>query len=95
MKLYPVNLIKTTGSATHNNNQQKNVGTVNFKDSADSSLMDYMKEKDRKEQKEKNIGYIVGGGIAAACLAAFFVVPKLRGRATNTKLMNFSKGLKI
>ena len=92
MKIYPVNLVKTTGSATHNNNQQKNVGTVNSKDSTDSSLMDYMREKDRKEQKEKNIGYIVGGGIAAACLAAFFVVPKLRGRATNTKINEFLEG---
>lgn len=94
MKLYPVNLIKTTGRATHNNNQQKNVGTVNFKDSTDLSLTEYMRDKDRKEQKEKNIGYIVGGGFAAACLAAFLVVPKLRGRATNAKINEFLEGFK-
>ena len=94
MKLYPVNLIKTTGRAAHNNNQQKNVGTVNFKDSTDLSLTEYMRDKDRKEQKEKNIGYIVGGGFAAACLAAFLVVPKLRGRATNAKINEFLEGFK-
>ena len=91
MKIYPAN-IKTTGRATQNINRQTAVSAVNFKDSDDLSIVEYMKDKDRKEQKEKNLGYIVGGGILAASLAAIFVVPKLRGRATSVKINEFLHG---
>ena len=91
MKIYPAN-IKTTGRATQNINRQTAVNAVNFKDSDDLSIVEYMKDKDRKEQKEKNLGYIVGGGILAASLAAIFVVPKLRGRATSVKINEFLHG---